>query len=171
MHILILGALPKSLVNFRGDLIRTLVRSGHRITAMGAPADLPTTQQIEELGATFRPFPVQRNGLNPWKDIQTFMALCRAFCQTKPDVILAYTIKPVIWGGLASWLCRNARFYALITGLGFAFQGRGLKRTLLKRMVSWLYRLALRNPQNVIFQNAEHKRTIYLEPAFNTVLL
>jgi glycosyltransferase involved in cell wall biosynthesis len=173
-HILIVGALPESLVNFRGDLIRTLVQSGHHVTAMAAPASSQLISQIEDLGAEFHPFPVQRNRLNPWKDLQTFYALYKTFRQTKPDIILAYTVKPVIWGGLAAWLAGNIRFYGLITGLGFAFKGHGFKREALKSIVSWLYRLALLNARRVIFQNPDDLETfvgLHIVPSEKCVIV
>jgi hypothetical protein len=69
---------------------------------MAAPAAPAVRAQIESLGAVFRSFPVERSGVNPLKDLRTFFSLCTTFRQTKPDIILAYTIKPVIWGGLAA---------------------------------------------------------------------
>lgn len=158
-HIVIIGALPTSLVNFRGDLIRTLVSSGHQVTAMAAPATRQHISQIEGLGAIFQPFPVQRNGLNPIADLRTFLALCAAFRQTRPDIVIAYTIKPVIWGGLASTVVGRIHFLGLITGLGFAFEGCGNKRALLRILVSWLYRVALFKAKRIIFQNRDNRNT------------
>jgi glycosyltransferase involved in cell wall biosynthesis len=158
-HILIIGAAPKSLVNFRGDLIRTLISSGRHVTAMAAPAAPAVRAQIESMGAVFRPFPVERSGLNPLKDLRSFFSLCTTFRQTKPDIILAYTIKPVIWGGLAAAFAGRLRFYGLITGLGFAFEGCGFKRKILRLLVSSLYRLALLPAKGVIFQNRDNRDT------------
>lgn len=59
-HIIVLGAKPRSLINFRGDLIRSLVQAGHRVTAMSAPAETEIVQDIQELGASFRSYPVNR---------------------------------------------------------------------------------------------------------------
>jgi glycosyltransferase involved in cell wall biosynthesis len=159
VNILIIGAAPKSLVNFRGDLIRTLIGSGHHVTAMAAPAAPAVRAQIESLGAVFRPFPVERSGLNPLKDLRSFFSLCTTFRQTKPDIILAYTIKPVIWGGLAAAFAGRLRFYGLITGLGFAFEGCGFKRKILRLLVASLYRLALLRAKGVIFQNRDNRDT------------
>jgi hypothetical protein len=105
VNILIIGAAPKSLVNFRGDLIRTLITSGHHVTAMAAPAAPEVRDRIETMGAAFTPFPVVRNGLNPLKDLRIFFSLFKTFRKTKPDIIQAYTIKPVIWGGIAAVFC------------------------------------------------------------------
>jgi glycosyltransferase involved in cell wall biosynthesis len=159
-HILIIGAAPKSLVNFRGDLIRTLISSGHHVTAMAAPAAPAVRAQIESLGAVFRSFPVERSGLNPLKDLRTFFSLYTTFCQTKPDIILAYTIKPVIWGGLAAMFSTKASFVALVEGLGFAFQQGGVKRKILGFLVKVLYKIALYRANNVVFLNPDNERVM-----------
>lgn len=114
--------------------------------------------RLAGLGAAFRSYPVQRNGMNPLKDLQTFFALRRTFAKLSPDIVLAYTIKPVVWGGLAFRSLRSqGRFHALITGLGLAFQPGGFRQRLLTGLVTRLYREALRKADKVIFQNQENR--------------
>lgn len=156
-HVVLIGGLAESLTNFRGDLIRSLVDAGHRVTAMAATSSAEQIQAIESLGASFRAFPIQRNGLNPWKDLQTLLALRKTIRHLCPDVVLSYTIKPVIWGGIALADMERIRYYALITGLGFAFHGEGSLRKLLTSVVSGLYRSALARATNVIFQNTDNR--------------
>lgn len=156
-NILVIGALPDSLTNFRGELIRSMVAAGHHVTAMASPASQEQIAAIKALGADFCSFPVQRNGLNPFKDLQTLFALRKAFCQLDPDIVLAYTIKPVIWGGLALRGFPTVRFYALITGLGFAFQENGILRKFLSTLVTWLYSLSLSRSERVVFQNSDNR--------------
>jgi glycosyltransferase involved in cell wall biosynthesis len=66
--------------------------------------------------------------------------------------VLSYTIKPVIYGTLAAWLAGVPHRFALITGLGYAFQGCG-QRSRLQALVQRLYGLALARAQRVFFQN------------------
>jgi glycosyltransferase involved in cell wall biosynthesis len=124
---------------------------------MSAPASIEQIQKIEALGAQFRSYHVQRNGLNPMRDIQTFFALRKLFHELKPDIVLAYTIKPVIWGGLAARGLKAVSFFALIPGLGFAFQGTGMMRKVLTKTVASFYRASLKNANGVIFQNPENR--------------
>ena len=154
---LVIGVQPQSLTNFRGDLIRALRSAGVRVTAMAEPAPPREVAAIEALGCDFRPYPVRRNSLAPAADVQTLRALRRAVRETKPDLVLAYTIKPVIWGGLALRGVPDVRFLALITGLGFAFQGEGLSRRALTELVVRLYRAALWRADAVIFQNTGNR--------------
>ena len=157
--ILVIGAFPESVFIFRGDLIKSLVSAGHEVIAMAGFTEDSTCALIEGLGVTFRPYLVYRNKMNPFQDLLTFFSLLSACIECKPDIVLAYTIKPVIWGGLALRSFRStARFYALITGLGLAFQPGGVKQNLLTGLVTFLYREALVRAEKIIFQNKDNKK-------------
>ena len=155
--LILIGALPESLLNFRGSLIQALLNKDYQVTAMASQTEATVTSKLQTLGADFHAYPIARNGLNPLADLKTWSALRQTFRELQPDVILAYTIKPVIWGGLASRVLPNTRFYALITGLGFAFQGDTLKRKILSQLVTFLYRIALKRTKQVIFQNPDNR--------------
>ncbi len=154
--LIIIGALPSSIINFRGDLVTELSKK-HNVICMANSATKNEVNSINALGASYLDFPVKRNGLNPIEDIKTLKYLYSTFRANKPDIVIAYTIKPVIWGGIAARLAGVKSFNALITGLGFAFQRGGLKRNILTFMVKNLYGLALKNAKSVIFQNTDNK--------------
>ena len=156
--IVIIGTHPEMLLNFRGDLLRDLVEKKHLVIVLTASATVETKALIELMGATHRSFLVERNGLNPIADLRTFFDLRRQIKLIKPDVVLAYTIKPVIWGGLAlrASRCRSG-FVCLITGTGMAMQLGGTRQNLLRLVVHSLYRAALKRAQSIIFQNIDNK--------------
>jgi glycosyltransferase involved in cell wall biosynthesis len=154
---LVIGALAESLINFRGELIKSLVSGGHKVVAMAGHADATTVAAIEALGAVFRPYPVQRNGMNPVHDLTTFLVLRSAIADIKPDVVMAYTIKPVIWGGLAALLERVPHFFALVEGLGYAFQGGSWRRRIVGGIASVLYKASLYKADKVIFLNPDNR--------------
>lgn len=156
MKILVIGALPESLVVFRGNLLQSFIRANYQVTVMASDSHTKVNEELESWGVDFRAYPVKRNRLSPLSDIVTWYFLSKALRELQPDVILAYTIKPVIWSGLASRMFPNIRFYALITGLGYAFQGKTPKRLLLTKLVSFLYRKALFRADRVIFQNPDN---------------
>lgn len=156
LRIIVIGAFPESLLNFRGAFIKALVAKKYKIITMASRAEGSVTSKLEMLGADFYAYPIARNGLNPLADLKTWSALRQIFRELQPDVILAYTIKPIIWGGLASRVLPNIHFYALITGLGFAFHGDTLKRKILCRLVTFLYHISLKRAKQVIFQNPDN---------------
>lgn len=156
-NILIVGVLPSSLINFRGELIRAMVKKGHHVMVLSEPATAEITEEIRLLNVEHIVYPVQRNGLNPFRDLLTFISLVKIFIKKRPDMVLAYTIKPVIWGGLASFSIKKIRFYALVTGLGYAFQKGGLKRGIINLVVRYLYKMSLSRATSVIFQNPDNR--------------
>ncbi len=159
MNILIIGAYPNSIVGFRGQLIRGWVKKGYKVTVMAADADPAIIKKVTALGAAFRPYKVERNGLNPLADLKTLSELIKALNDCKPDQILAYTIKPIIWGGIAASFYGKANFHAMVTGLGYAFETGGFKRNFINRIVKGLYRFSLKKAKSVIFQNTDNLQT------------
>lgn len=155
-NIFIIGALPRSLLNFRGELIRSLIAKGNEVTAMAFEEDLDVTTKLNKLGVPFKLFPARRTSFNPFFDLKTLFSLFKILKKEKPNIIFSYTIKPVIWGGIASRVIPNVRFYGLITGLGFAFQKKGVKQKILTFIVTTLYKIALSNSNKVIFQNPDN---------------
>lgn len=93
-------------------------------------------------------------------DLGALWGLYRLMRRLRPDLVLAYTIKPVIWGMIAAWMARVPQRVALITGLGYAFGGgdggdnRG-KRGLVRKVVGWLCGFALGRAGMVVFQNPD----------------
>jgi glycosyltransferase involved in cell wall biosynthesis len=156
VKVFIVGALPSSLYNFRGKLIQELVMNEHQVIALASAATELEIETIRNLGAEYIDFSVQRNGLNPLADLKTYFQFKKAITQENPDIILAYTIKPIIWGGLAARFSGDNSFYALVTGLGFAFQPGGLLKNFLMKVVKGLYRSSLKVAKGVIFQNPDN---------------
>ncbi|HBC3379598.1 TPA: glycosyltransferase family 4 protein [Vibrio parahaemolyticus] len=154
---IIVGALPTSLLNFRKELILSVLNYGYSTVAMASGIKGREKKDLNDLiGLKYIDYPVARNGLNPIQDIKTFISLLITFKNENPNIILAYTIKPIIWGGLAARFINVSSFYAMITGLGYAFQKGGFTKTLLNTLVKFLYRSALKKSKGVIFQNRDN---------------
>lgn len=167
MKIIIIGALPSSLINFRGELIKKFISNKHTVIAMASNGSAEEIKSIEQLGVKYLDYTVQRNGLNPISDLKTLINFIKIFRVEDPDIVLSYTIKPVIWGGIAARFFPQIKFYGLITGLGFAFQKGGFKRNLLSSIATILYRFALSKSSNVIFQNPDNMQ-VFIDKKINT---
>jgi len=161
MIVLLVASFPDSLLHFRGPLLTALLSKGMtvHVAAPDLSADSPLRQQLETCGLHVHDIPLRRTGMNPLTDFATLLHLWRLMRRLRPDHLLAYTIKPVIYGSMAAWLARVPRRFALITGLGYAFQGSGDgsngHREVLRLLVQRLYRLALRATHTVFFQNPD----------------
>lgn len=125
---------------------------------MTAAATPEIVADVEALGASFRSYSVERNGLNPFADLKTLVAIKSALREIEPEHVLAYTIKPIIWGGIAARLIGFKGFNAMITGLGYAFEKGSFVRNTINFIVKHLYKFALKNSKSVIFQNQDNRK-------------
>jgi glycosyltransferase involved in cell wall biosynthesis len=162
-HVCIVSGFAESLINFRGDLIDDLITYGHKVTALAPSANEAQADRIRAFGADFISYEVKRNGVTVSSDLKTLTQLVTIFDDLQPDIVIAYTIKPVIWSGIALLHNKSARYFALITGLGYAFHGSTIKRRLLRSLVCWLYRFSITRAEIVFFQNPDNQQTFVSE--------
>jgi glycosyltransferase involved in cell wall biosynthesis len=156
MKFLLVASLAESLINFRGPLIAALQARGLQVhvAAPDLPQGDPIRQRLQALGVVVHQVPLRRTGTNPVADVQTLWNLWRLMRRVRPGHMLGYTVKPVIYGSLAAWLAGVPRRFALVTGLGYAFQQQGQGGTL-QALVQRLYALALARVHAVFFQNPD----------------
>ncbi|MDB5713874.1 MAG: glycosyl transferase [Sphingomonadales bacterium] len=158
MKVLMLGSLSYSLINFRGQLLKALREAGHDVVGCAPDRDEAIVEALAEMGVAFRTVPMDRAGLNPLRDLATLCAYFVLLHREKPDVVIAYTQKPIIYGGMATRLFGRARFYVLMSGLGHVFSADADERRLLRRLVSGAYRVAVRKAGAIFVFNGDDRR-------------
>jgi glycosyltransferase involved in cell wall biosynthesis len=159
MNILIIGVVPKSLINFRGELIEKIASKNHTITSLSSHYDKKVSAFLKENNGEARTYHVTQHGMSLKENVKTFFSLRKKIKKNSPDILLAYTIKPIIWGGLTiTTLLKKPKFYVMIEGVGFVFQKAGYKRKFLKFILVFLYKRSLKNAQKVIFLNKDNKK-------------
>ena len=148
-RILILANDANGLLLFRKELIEELLKSNEVYLS------LPYGKQVDELtsrGCNFIDTSIERRGMNPKTDLKLFKDYLRILCDVQPDLVITYTIKPNIYGGMACSI-KNIPYAVNITGLGTAFQGDGALRT----MVTAMYKVALKKAKVVFFENTANR--------------
>ena len=158
MKFLMISSFLPSVLNFRGKLLEAIAAQGYEIHIMAPEfANFPEEQQkLQALGYYLHEIPMQRTGTNPLADLKLLKNIYRQIRQIQPDAVLSYTIKPVIYGTLAAWLARAPKRFALITGLGYAFQNiESGQRSVFQKLVHSLYAQALKHAHKVFFQNPD----------------
>lgn len=159
MKILIICNCATGLEMFRGMLIQELVKKGNIVWAIVPQSDekkeTDAENRIKKMHCGLKRIPMERRGMNPLHDLGLMRKYYRTVKKMKPDLVITYTIKPNIYGGT---VCRLLKIpYAVnITGLGTAFQGDGL----LRRMVTVMYKVALKKAKVVFFENIENRDVI-----------
>ncbi|MBB3140052.1 glycosyltransferase family 4 protein [Halomonas organivorans] len=157
---LMIASFPDSLISFRGRLLEDLQSSGWEVHVASPDVGLDSRirTSLEAKGIVVHAIPMQRTGLNPFADFRTVASLYRLMQWIAPDMVLGYTIKPVIYGTLTAWLAKVPKRYVMITGLGYAFTsldepGGKCRRPWLSWLVKKLYGWSLARSHRVFFQN------------------
>lgn len=147
--ILILANNDVGLYNFRKELIEELIKKNEVYISLPYGDLIP---KLKELGCKFIDTPISRRGTNPFTDIKLLLNYRSIIKEIRPDVVLTYTIKPNVYGGMA---CRMSAvpYIANITGLGTAVENGGI----LQSITLLLYKISLKKAKCVFFQNKENK--------------
>ena len=146
MKILILANNDLGLFKFRRELIEALLRKRHEVFLSLPDGDM--IRPFQAMGCQFIDTSIDRRGINPWHDLRLLYQYCRIIQRVKPDLVITYTIKPNIYGGLAARLAGRT-YAANITGLGTAFE----RANWLRRMVARMYSTALMKAKVVFVEN------------------
>ena len=155
MKVVIFSPKNRTVYNFRGDLIETIIANGHQVKVTG-PNDM-YADKIKALGASLEVIPLNKSGINPLADIRYFFRLVKSLKYYKPDITFGYTIKPVIYGAIAAKICGIKHIVSMVTGVGYLFIAGSIKARVLKIIAMGLYRIGFKCANTVIFQNSDDR--------------
>lgn len=150
MKVMILANNDIGLYKFRKELLEELVTDNEVYLC------LPNGEFIKalmSLGCKYIPCEFNRRGMNPIGEAKLFMDYWRIIKSIKPDVVLTYTIKPNVYGGIVCSLL-GIPYISNVTGLGTSIENGGLTQ----KVMLALYRYGLKGARKVFFQNEENCR-------------
>ena len=139
-----------NIYNFRVGLLKSLQRDGYRIVTI-APRD-SYSQKLEALGFEYHNIDINNMGTNPFEDVKLIWKFYQLYKKVNVDILLLYTIKPNIYGTIAARLA-GVPVISNISGLGTVF----LNNNLSSKVARLLYKIVLRIPLKVFFQNEDDK--------------
>jgi len=144
--VLILSNDVDYLYTLRLETIEELLHEGFSV-ALSAPSN-PRSVFFEQLGCTFHPVEFTPRGKNPFANLRVLIDYYSLVKTLRPDVVLTYTIKSNIYGGL---VCRmhHVPQIANMTGLGKAL----MDDNLMQKIIIKLLRTAFKRAKTVFLQN------------------
>ena len=140
MKILVLTNNFGGLYSFRKEVMKALVDNGYHVV-ISAPSknDTMKVSWFEKIGCRLIEMPFNSQGTNPLADIKLLMCYRKLIKQVKPAVVLTYTIKPNVYGGMACALTGVPQI-ANVTGLGAAVEYPGM----MQKLTIFLYKIGMR---------------------------
>lgn len=162
-RVALVGGFGDLVIKFRGPLIAELVGQGHVVDVCVPEADSTLhngiVRGIVERGATWIDVPLDRTGTSPFNEWRARQFFKRFFRANRYDVVLAYNPKPIFHAVPSAKAAGVPVVAAMVTGLGFAFIGEGLKARVLGAVARILYRRSMLAADLVFFQNPDDRAT------------
>lgn len=137
------------LYNFRLELVERLLNENHKVYIC-----LPYGKKIDEMvrmGCEFIPIEIDKRGTNPIEDLKLIFSYQKIFKEIEPDVILMYTTKVCIYGGIVAGRMKIP-YLENISGLGTAVENKSI----LQKLMIVLYKSAVKKADCVFFQNNDN---------------
>src|SRR5215510_6895452 len=101
-RILVVSNYGWTVFNFRRNLLQELRRAGHDVFVQTEFDGYERRLGLEM--EHLIPLDIDRKGMNPIRDLRTLLSICRGIKAAKADICLFFTIKPIVYGGIAATL-------------------------------------------------------------------
>lgn len=150
MTILLFINNSEGLYKFRCELVTAMLSAGHEVHI--CLPNGPFIPMLIQMGCYFEPYEFNRHGINPFAELRMIRDYKKIIKRISPDIVLTYTIKPNVYGGMAC-ASLGVPYVANITGLGTAVENGGI----LQKITLTLYKIGLRKAQKVFFQNSANR--------------
>lgn len=152
MRICILANSGWNIYNYRRALVHDLSKEGHEVIICAPQDEYSSRLDPNSFKKYMAINHMAARSVNPITDLFLYLELKQKLSHIRPDVLLTFTIKCNIYGGLAADV-RATKVISTVTGLGTAF----LKAGIVSFMSKMLYKWALKKVDKVVFQNDADK--------------
>jgi len=149
-----LASFSGSVIKFRGNLIKKLSKK-YSVYVFSPNPDQNLINNLKKYDAKHINIPLTNFSVTPIKDFIYMLMLSIWFFKLKPKKVLAYTIKPVTFGGIISRIFQ-VDFFAMITGLGTAFESKDAN-SISKNFLLLLLRISLKRSKKILFYNTKNQ--------------
>ena len=116
----------------------------------------------EFCGHIYHPINMRRTGRRFFTELKSFFDILRVIKKVNPDIVHNITVKPVVYGSLASRILGVKNVVNMITGLGSIYINPGIFDLLTQWIIGLTYYLSFKSPSpfnlRVVFQNPDDQK-------------
>ena len=128
-------------ISHRLEIALSAKRLGYKVKVSVGEIDADI-KYLSQKGIESFHVPIQRGGINPFKDAKSIIALWSLFCKLKPDIVHLVSIKPYLYGGIIARLTKVPSVVSAISGLGTLFIQNDFKSRFLRSILYQIFRFA-----------------------------
>ncbi|MBT9507354.1 glycosyltransferase family 4 protein [Rhodoferax sp.] len=131
--------------------------------AQAAGYDIVVATRVERKGAEILdqgfklvPIGLRRKSRNPFRELGAIAEIVQLYWRERPDIVHHVALKPVLYGSLAALIAHRPVVVNALAGMGFLFTSSQRSATLLRAVVSQVFKVLLNAGRNVlILQNRD----------------
>lgn len=138
-----------SLYNFRINLIKRLISKNYKVIILSKKDN--TTKKLIKLGCIFYNINIERRGVNFFNEMNCLFKIYSQIKKINPDILFNFTIKPIIYGSIASRVLKIKTLNTL-DGIGATFEVNFFK----KIIINILIRISQKKVSLFYFVNKEN---------------
>lgn len=146
IRIALLNSSSDNVFCFRREIIEELAKEGYEVLVSCPYGDMLET--MRDTPFLHENVKMERRGMNILSDFGLCIQYWRFFKNHKPDIVLCYTAKPNVYGGMISRLL-HIPYIINVTGLGSVIKKSGMVQALIMS----LFKMSYRHAACVFFQN------------------
>lgn len=145
--------------NFRLPLARAIRARGADVVFVSPPGAY--APRLVAAGFRWLPVPMSRRGMRPWQELATLAHLVRLYRRERPDVVHHFTLKCILYGGLAARAAGVRRIVSAVTGMGYVFASDDLAARAARPVVRRLLRAGTGGRDaRLIVQNPDDREAV-----------
>ena len=152
--ITIVGSTASSILKFRYDLIKRLIAEKYEVSVICNPPLRDEKKKLDDLNVKIYHFNLLNNRIKVFTDIVIIYKVYKYLKNIKPNIVMAYYVKPMIYAGIVTKIL-NINFFPLITGLTYVFYSKQILRLIVKKILIYLYKFSFSHAKKIIFQNKD----------------
>lgn len=145
-----------SLINFRGDLINELIKNDYDVSVMASYFDEPTINLLKKNNIKIYSIKMHNSALGIFQNIVAIISILYILFKKKPDVIMPYTAKAVIFSSIVARVLKIPHI-PIITGIG-VLHSEGFSNSMIGKFIIFLYKISLKSCRVIFFQNKDDER-------------
>jgi glycosyltransferase involved in cell wall biosynthesis len=149
------------LISHRLDIVLATKKKGYNVKVAYGVSDKKSIEIFLENNIDCYPIKLNRKSKNLITNLFSLFSISLLFKKLRPDIVHLITIKPYLFGGIASRIVKVPCVVSAITGLGFLSYSKRNKNFFLKKILYFFLQLSFNHHnQKLIVQNSYDKKTI-----------
>ncbi len=138
MRILIISNSFWSVYNFRSGFVKEFIKNKNNVLISSLKDNY--VSKLKKLGAKTKPIKIFSKSTNPLNEIKLLFELKNVFKSYKPDIVINFTIKPILY---SSFLLKNSKVKVINTLDGFGLSLT--KNVFFKKLIFFFFRISQKN--------------------------